>query len=84
MFVLIDCPADSGAAEMYTADKCKMAVLPQQKVVCMLWYWETKPVTQVQRLNHREYGEQALGRQSIKQWLEQFQETSSVLHKKVA
>jgi hypothetical protein len=31
MFVLIDCPADSGAAEMHTADKHKMAVSPTAK-----------------------------------------------------
>jgi hypothetical protein len=31
MFVLIDCPADSGAAETHTADKHKMAVSPRKR-----------------------------------------------------
>jgi hypothetical protein len=33
IFILIDCPVNSGAAETYTADECKMTVplLPQQK-----------------------------------------------------
>jgi hypothetical protein len=38
----------------------------------------------VQRRYRRECGERAPGRQSIKRWLEQFQETGSVLHKKGA
>jgi transposase len=53
-------------------------------VVSVLWYWETKSFIQVQRRYRQEYGEQAPGRQSIKRWLEQFQETGSVLHKKGA
>jgi transposase len=76
--------ADSGAAETNTADERKMAISPQQKAMYVLWYWEAKSVIQVQRCYRREYGEQAPGRQSIKRWLEQFQETGSVLHKKVA
>jgi hypothetical protein len=70
--VLIDCPADSGAAETYTADERKMAISPQQKAVFVLWYRETKSVIQEQRRYRREYGEQAPGRQYIKRWLEQF------------
>lgn len=35
-FLLLDFLADSGAAEMYTADKHKMAVSPQQKVISVL------------------------------------------------
>jgi hypothetical protein len=31
MFVLIDCPAESGAAEMSTADERKMAVSPERR-----------------------------------------------------
>jgi hypothetical protein len=84
--MLIDCPADSGAAETYTADERKMSVLPspppprpKKTVVSVLGYWETKSVIQVQICYRREYGEQAPGRQSIKRWLEQFQETGSVL-----
>jgi hypothetical protein len=86
LFILIDCLADSGAAETYTADKRKMAVPPppQQKAMSVLWYWETRSVIQMQRRYRREYGEQAPGRQSIKRWLEHFQETVSVLHKKGA
>jgi transposase len=82
--VLIDCPADSGAAETYTADECKMAISPQQKAMSVLWYWETKSVIQVQRRYRRECGERTPGRQSLKRWLKQFQETGSVLHKKGA
>jgi hypothetical protein len=37
MFVLIDCPADSGTAEKYTADKCKITVSPPAKGnVCVM------------------------------------------------
>jgi hypothetical protein len=35
-FVLIDCPAASGAAETYTADERKMAVCLQQKATYVL------------------------------------------------
>jgi hypothetical protein len=42
--VLIDYPADSGAAETQTAEKFKMAVSPQQKAMSVLWYWEIKLV----------------------------------------
>jgi hypothetical protein len=69
---------------MYTADERKMAVSAQQKTMSVLWYWETKSVIQAQRRYRREYEEQARGGQSIKRWLEQFQETGSVLHKKGA
>jgi hypothetical protein len=49
IFMLIDCLADSGTAEKYTADKRKMAISLQQKAISLLWYWETKSVIQVQR-----------------------------------
>jgi hypothetical protein len=45
----------------------------------VLWYGEKKSVIQVQRRYRRKYGEQ-----SIKWWLEQFQEAGSVLHKRGA
>jgi hypothetical protein len=77
MFVLIDCLADSGVAEMYTADEHKMEVSLQQKEVSVLHHWEIKSVIQVQICYCWEYGEQVLGKQ-----LEQFQKTGSVLHKK--
>jgi hypothetical protein len=48
----------------------------------MLIYWETKSVIQMKRRYCQKYGEQAPGRQSIKRWLQQFQEAGSVLHKK--
>jgi hypothetical protein len=51
---------------------------PDQKAMSELWYWETKSVIQLQRRHGREYGEQAPGRESIKQSLEQFQGTGSV------
>jgi hypothetical protein len=35
--MLTDYPADSGAAEMYTADEPKMAVSPQQKAMSVLY-----------------------------------------------
>jgi hypothetical protein len=38
----VDCRADCGADEMYTADERKMAAPPpKQKVMSVLWYWET-------------------------------------------
>jgi hypothetical protein len=52
---------------------------PQQKAMFVLWYWEANSVIQMQRRRRQEYGEQAPGRQSIKLWLDQFQETGSVL-----
>jgi hypothetical protein len=63
--VLIDFLADSGDAEMYTADQHKMAVSPQQKAMSVLHHWETKSVIQVQRRYCQEYGEQALGKHSF-------------------
>jgi hypothetical protein len=77
-------PADSGAAETYTADWRKMAVSPQEKTTSVMWYWETKSIIQVQRRYRRDYGEKAPGRQSIKRWFKPFQETGSVLLKKGA
>jgi hypothetical protein len=62
----VDCPANSGTGETYTANECKMTVCPQQKAMTVLWYWERESVIQVQRHYDQEYGEQALGRQSIK------------------
>jgi hypothetical protein len=47
--VLIDFAADSGAAEMYTADERKMSIFPNKKAVSMLWYSETNPVIQAPR-----------------------------------
>lgn len=79
-FVVIDCPADSGAAEMYTADEHKMAASPNQMAMSELWNWETKSVIERQKRHRREYREQEPGRQFIKQLSEQFQEASSVLH----
>jgi hypothetical protein len=39
-FMLIDCLADSGAAETYTADEFKMAVSPsQQKAISVMLYF---------------------------------------------
>jgi hypothetical protein len=44
----------------------------------VLWYWETKLVIQVQRCYCREHGEQAPVGQSMKRWLEPFQERDNV------
>jgi hypothetical protein len=38
----------------------------------------------LQQCYHMEYEEQALAGQAIKQWLEEFMETDTVLHKKGA
>jgi hypothetical protein len=42
--VLIDCSADSGAAETYAADEGKIAVSTQQEVMPLLWCSETKSI----------------------------------------
>jgi hypothetical protein len=60
--ICVDCVTNSGAAEMHTADKHKMAGSPQQKAMSVLWYRKTKSVIQVQRCYHLEYSEQAPGR----------------------
>jgi transposase len=80
IFVLVDGPAESGANDMYVADESKISVSSSKGIVC-LRYWK-KNVIQVQRSFHREYGEQGHGRQTIKRWLKQFQETGSILHEK--
>jgi hypothetical protein len=62
-----------------TKAKWQLPHYPRQKSMSVLWYWQMKSVIQVQMSYHREFGEQGLGRQSIKQWLEQFRDTGSVL-----
>jgi hypothetical protein len=63
---------------MNTAGERKMAS-PQQNTVCVVWYWETKLVIQVQRSYCLEY-RQAPGGQFIKRWLVQLKEAGSVQH----
>jgi hypothetical protein len=49
--VHVDCFANIGTSEMYTADEHKM-VVSQQKAMFVLWCWKTKSVIHAQRHYH--------------------------------
>jgi transposase len=65
------------------ASYLKMATV-QEKAMCILWFFETKSVIKTQRRYRTQYGEDPSSQNAIRRWVNQFQETGSVLHRKVA
>jgi hypothetical protein len=59
----------------------KMATI-QVKAMCVLRFLETESVTKTQRRYRTQYGRAPPSDNAIRRWLEQFQETGSVLHRK--
>jgi hypothetical protein len=56
----------------------------QEKVMCVLWFFETKPVIKTQRRYRTQYGKDSPSDNGIRRSLKQFQETGNVLHRKGA
>ena len=54
----------------------------QQKAQCVLWYHKLKSPTAVQRKFRNEFGQDPPHTNSIKRWLKNFMETSSILDRK--
>jgi hypothetical protein len=61
----------------------KMATV-QEKAMCLLWFFETKSVIKTQRRYRTQYGKDPPSDNAIRRWLNQCQETGSVLHRKGA
>jgi hypothetical protein len=61
----------------------KMATV-QEKVMCVLCFFEAKSVIKTQRRYRTRYGRAPPSDNAIRRWLKQFQETGSVLHRKGA
>jgi transposase len=61
----------------------KIATL-QEKAMCLLWCFETKSVIKTQRRYSTQYGKAPPSDNAIRRWLNQFQETGTVLHRKGA
>jgi hypothetical protein len=61
----------------------KMATV-QKKAICVLWFFETKSVIKLQRSYRKQYGKDPPSDNAIRRWLKQFQEISSVVHRKGA
>jgi hypothetical protein len=59
----------------------KMANL-QGKAMCLLWFFETKPVIKRPRRYRTQYGKDPPSDNATRRWLKQLQETGSVLHPK--
>jgi hypothetical protein len=56
----------------------------QEKTMCVLWFFKTKPVIKTQRCCRTQYGKAAPSDNAIRRRLKQFQGTGSVLHRKGA
>jgi transposase-like protein len=59
----------------------KMATI-QEKAMCVLWFFATKSVINMQRRYITQYGTDPHPDKAIRRWVKQFQETGSVLHRK--
>jgi hypothetical protein len=57
-------------------------VIVQEKIICVLWFFETKSVIKKQRRYRTQYRKAPPSDNAIRRWLKQFQETRSVLHRK--
>jgi hypothetical protein len=57
-------------------------VTVQEKAICVLWFFEKRPVIKMQRRCRTQYGRISPSDNAIRRWLEQFQEPGSVLHRK--
>jgi hypothetical protein len=55
----------------------------QEKVMCILWFFGFS-VIKTQSLYRTQYGKDLLSDNVIRRWLNQFQETDNVLHRKGA
>jgi hypothetical protein len=55
-------------------------VTVQEKVMCVLWFFEIKSVIKIQCRYRTQYGNDPPSDNDIRRWLKQFQETGSVLH----
>jgi hypothetical protein len=53
-----------------------------REAMCVLWFFETKPVIKTQRRYRTQYGKGPPSDNAIRRWVKQFQETNSVLHLK--
>jgi hypothetical protein len=58
----------------------KMATV-REKAMCVLWFFETKSVTKMQRRYRTQHGKDPPADNVIRRWVKQFQETGSVLHR---
>jgi hypothetical protein len=54
----------------------------QEKAVCILWFFETQSVIKMLPRYRTQYGRDPPADNAIRRWLQQFQETGSVLHRK--
>jgi transposase len=61
----------------------KMATV-RGKAMCVRWFFETKSFLKIQRRYRARYGQDQPSDNAIRRWLQQFQETGSVLHRKGA
>jgi hypothetical protein len=55
----------------------------QENAMCELWFLETNLVIKTQPRYRTQYGKDPLSDNAIRHWLKQFQETGSVLHRKI-
>jgi hypothetical protein len=53
----------------------------QEKIMCVLWFFETKSVVKMQRRYKTCYGRDPPSDNAIRRSLQQFQETDTVLHR---
>jgi hypothetical protein len=49
--------------------------------MCVLWFFETKPLIKTQRPYRTHYGKDQPSDNAIRRWLKQLQETGSILHR---
>jgi transposase len=54
----------------------------QEKAICVLWFFETKSIIKTKRRYRTQYGKAPPSDNAIRRWLERFQETGNVLHRK--